>query len=80
MVNPLGAVTRLTILKGFTVAAVYDDRFFNAKENAVSALDTVMVQTLMRWRTKTGPTLVVDIYWSCETRPCVNYAKSNAAG
>ena len=44
-----------SILKGFTVAEVYDERFSNAKGNAVLALDKVMVQALMRWGAKPGP-------------------------
>ena len=78
-VDAQGAVTQVTILKGFTVAAVYDERFSNAKGNAVPALDKVMVQSLMRWRAKPGPTRVVDIYWSFGTRPWVNYGKSNGS-
>ncbi len=76
-VDTQGAVTQVTILKGFTVAAVYDERFSNAKGNTVPALDKVMVQALMRWRAKPGPMRVVDIYWSFGTRPWVNYGKSN---
>ena len=75
-VDTQGAVTQVTILKGFTVAAVYDERFSNAKGNAVPALDKVMVQALMRWQAKAGPMRVVDIYWSFGTRPWVNYGKS----
>ena len=78
-VDAEGSVTRVTILKGFTVAAVYDERFSNAKGNAVPALDKVMVQSLMRWRAKPGPMRVVDIYWSFGTRPWVNYGKSNGS-
>jgi hypothetical protein len=78
-VDTQGAVTQVTILKGFTVAAVYDERFSNAKGNAVPALDKVMVQALMRWRAKPGPMRVVDIYWSFGTQPWVNYGKSSAA-
>ena len=78
-VDTQGAVTQVTILKGFTVAAVYDERFSNAKGNAVPALDKVMVQALMRWRAKPGPMRVVDIYWSFGTRPWVNYGKSNGS-
>ena len=78
-VDTQGAVTEVTILKGFTVAAVYDERFSNAKGNAVPALDKVMVQALMRWRAKPGPMRVVDIYWSFGTRPWVNYGKSNGS-
>jgi hypothetical protein len=78
-VDAQGAVTQVTILKGFTVAAVYDERFSNAKGNAVPALDQVMVQALKRWRAKPGPMRVVDIYWSFGTRPWVNYGKSNGS-
>ena len=78
-VDTQGAVTQVTILKGFTVAAVYDERFSNAKGNAVPALDQVMVKALMRWRAKPGPMRVVDIYWSFGTRPWVNYGKSNGS-
>jgi hypothetical protein len=41
-VDAQGAVTQVSILKGVTVAAVYDERFSNAKGNAVPALDKVM--------------------------------------
>ena len=78
-VDAQGAVTQVAILKGFTVAAVYDERFSNVKGNAVPALDNVMVQALMRWRAKPGPMRVVDIYWSFGTRPWVNYGKSNGS-
>ena len=78
-VDAQGAVTQVTILKGFTVTAVYDERFSDVKGNAVPALDKVMVQALMRWRAKPGPTRVVDIYWSFGTRPWVNYGKSNVS-
>src|SRR5881227_3626234 len=78
-VDAQGAVTQVTILKGFTVTAIYDERFSNVKGNAVPALDKVMVQALMRWRAKPGPTRVVDIYWSFGTRPWVNYGKSNVS-
>ena len=78
-VDAQGAVTQVTILKGFTVNAVYDERFSNIKGNAVPALDQVMVQALMRWRAKPGPMRVVDIYWSFGTDPWVNYGKSNAS-
>jgi hypothetical protein len=78
-VDARGAVTQVTILKGFTVATVYDERFSNAKGNTVPALDKVMVQSLMRWRAKPGPMRVVDIYWSFGTRPWVNYGKSNGS-
>ena len=79
VVDPKGAVNQVTILKGFTVTAVYDERFSNVKGNAVPALDNVMVQALMRWRATPGPTRVVDIYWSFGTQPWVNYGKSGAA-
>ena len=78
-VDTQGAVTQVTILKGFAVAAVYDERFSDVKGNAVPALDQVMVQALTRWRAKPGPTRVVDIYWSFGTRPWVNYGKSNVS-
>jgi hypothetical protein len=78
-VDAQGAVNQVTILKGFTVSAVYDERFSDVKGNAVPAFDKVMVQTLMRWRAKPGPTRVVDIYWSFGTRPWVNYGKSNVS-
>jgi len=78
-VDAEGAVTQVTILKGFTVAAVYDERFSNVKGNAVPALDNVMVQALKRWRAKPGTMRVVDIYWSFGTRPWVNYGKSNGS-
>jgi hypothetical protein len=77
-VDAQGTVTQVTILKGFTVTAVYDERFPDVKGNAVPALDKVMVQALMRWRAKTGQSRVVDIYWSFGTHPWVNYGKSNA--
>jgi hypothetical protein len=78
-VDAQGTVAQVTILKGFTVTAVYDERFSDVKGNAVPALDNVMVQALMRWRAKPGPTRVVDIYWSFGTRPEVNYGKSNVS-
>src|SRR6266481_3480942 len=78
-VDAQGAVTQVTILKGFTVTAIYDERFSNVKGNAVPALDKVMVQALMRWRAKPGPQRVVDIYWSFGTQPWVNYGKSNVS-
>lgn len=78
-VDAQGAVTRVTILKGFTVTAVYDERFSAVKGNAVPALDKVMVQALMRWRGKPGQPRVVDIYWSFGMRPWVNYGKPNAS-
>jgi hypothetical protein len=76
-VDARGTVTQVNILKGFTVTAIYDERFSDVKGNAVPALDKVMVQALMRWRAKPGPTRVVDIYWSFGTRPWVNYGKPN---
>jgi hypothetical protein len=79
VVDAQGAVNQVTILKGFTVAAVYDERFSNVKGNAVPALDNVMVHALMRWRAKAGPMRVVDIYWSFGTRPWVNYGKSDVS-
>src|SRR5215472_4085516 len=72
VVDAQGAVTQVTILKGFTVTAVYDERFSNVKGNSVPALDQVMVQALMRWRAKLGPMRVVDIYWSFGTQPWKN--------
>jgi len=78
-VDAQGTVTHVTILKGFTVTEVYDERFSDVKGNAVPALDKLMVQALMRWRAKPGPTRVVDIYWSFGTRPWVNYGKSNVS-
>ena len=78
-VDAHGAVTEVTILKGFTVTAIYDERFSNMKGTTVPALDKMMVQALMRWRAKSGPTRVVDIYWSFGTRPWVNYGKSNVS-
>ena len=80
IVDAQGAVNQVTILKGFTVTAVYDERFSSAKGNAVPALDQVMVQALMRWRAKPGPMRVVDIYWSFGTHSWVNYGKSNGHG
>ena len=78
-VDAQGTVSQVTILKGFTVTAVYDERFSDVKGNAVPALDKIMVQALMRWRAKPGPTRVVDIYWSFGTHPWVNYGKRNAS-
>jgi hypothetical protein len=63
-VDAQGAVTQVATVKGFTVTAVYDDRFSNSKGNPVPALDKVMLQALSRWRAKPGPPRVVDIYWS----------------
>jgi hypothetical protein len=78
-VDTQGTVTQVTILKGFTVTAVYDERFSNLKGNSVPALDGVMRQALMRWRAKPGPQRIVDIYWSFGTQPWVNYGKPNGA-
>ena len=78
-VDAQGAVTQVTILKTFTVTAVYDERFSNVKGNAVPALDKVMVQALMRWRAKPGPQRAVDIYWSFGTQPWLNYGKLNGS-
>jgi hypothetical protein len=78
-VDGQGAVTQVTILQGFTVTAIYDERFSDVKGNTVPALDKVMVQALMRWRARPGPTRVVDIYWSFGTRPWMNYGKSNVS-
>ena len=75
VVDAQGKVTQVTILKGFTVTAVYDERFSDVKGNAVPGLDQVMVQALMRWRAKPGPVRIVDIYWSFGTQPWVNYGK-----
>ena len=63
-VDAQGAVTQVTILKGFIVTVVHDDRFSSSKGNAVPALDKVMLQALSRWRAKPGPARVVDVYWS----------------
>jgi hypothetical protein len=79
VVDTQGAVNQVTILKGFTVNAVYDERFSNIKGNAVPALDQVMVQALSRWRAKPGPMRVVDIYWSFGSQPWVNYGKPGPA-
>ena len=78
-VDTQAAVTQVTILKGFTVTAIYDERFSNVKGNAVPALDKVMVQALMRWRAKPGQSRVVDIYSSFGTRPWLNYGKPNVS-
>ncbi|MGE5302816.1 MAG: hypothetical protein ACM3TN_05775 [Alphaproteobacteria bacterium] len=78
-VDAQGAVTQATILKGFSVTAVYDERFSNVKGNSVPALDEVMRQALLRWRAKPGPPRVVDIYWSFGSQPWLNYGKPNAA-
>ena len=78
-VDAQGAVTQVTMLKGFAVTAVYDERFSDVKGNAVPALDQVMVQALMRWRAKRGPVRVVDIYWSFGTQPWANYGKGNVS-
>ena len=79
IVDPQGAVSQVTIMKGFTVTAVYDERFSDIKGNAVPALDQVMVQALRRWRAKPGPMRVVDIYWSFGTQRSVNYGKSTGS-
>jgi len=79
ILDPQGAVSQVTIVKGFTVTAVYDERFSDIKGNAVPALDQVMVQALQRWRAKPGPMRVVDIYWSFGTQRSVNYGKSNGS-
>ena len=76
-VDAQGAVTQVTTLKGFTVAAVYDERFSDIKGNAVPALDKVTLQALTRWRAKPGAMRVVDVHWSFGTRPWVNYGKPN---
>jgi hypothetical protein len=77
VVDGQGAVSQVSILKGFTVTAVYDERFSDTKGNAVPALDQVMVQALQRWRAKPGPMRIVDIYWSFGTQPWMNYGKGN---
>ena len=79
VVDTHGKVNQVTILKGFTVSAVYDERFSNVKGNAVPALDQVMIQALGRWRAKPGPMRVIDIYWSFGAHPEVNYGKGNAS-
>jgi hypothetical protein len=79
IVDAQGAVTQVAILKGFTVTAVYDERFSDVKGNAVPGLDQVMVQALQRWRARPGSMRVVDIYWSFGTQPWVNYGKSNGS-
>ena len=78
-VDAQGTVTQVTVFKGFTVTAVYDERFSDVKGNAVPALDKVMVEALMRWRAKPGSVRLVDIYWSFGARPEVNYGKSNGS-
>ena len=79
-VNGNGAVTQVSTLKGFTVTAVYDERFSNIKGTSVPALDRVMIEALMRWRAKPGPMRIIDVYWSFGARPEVNYGKSNGSG
>jgi hypothetical protein len=79
VVDARGAVTQVNIVKGFTVTAVYDERFSDTKGNAVPTLDQVMVQALMRWRAKPGPLRIIDIYWSFGTQPWVNYGKGHAS-
>lgn len=76
-VDAQGAVTQVTTLKGFTVAAVYDERFSDLRGNPVPALDKVMLQALIRWRAKPGAMRVVDVHWSFGTRRWMNYGKSN---
>jgi Carbohydrate phosphorylase len=49
-VDAQGAVTQVTILKGFTVAAGYDERFSNVRGDPVPALDKVMLQALPQER------------------------------
>ncbi|HEX5490078.1 MAG TPA: hypothetical protein VFX07_02360 [Candidatus Udaeobacter sp.] len=78
VVDGQGAVTQVTILKGFTVTAVYDERMSDMKGNAVPELDKVMIQALQRWRAHSGPMRIVDIYWSFGPQPWVNYGKGNA--
>jgi hypothetical protein len=78
-VDAQGKVTQVTVLKGFAVTAVYDERFSYLKGNPVPALDELMRQALGRWRAKPGPQRVVDIYWSFGTQPWVNYGKPNEA-
>lgn len=78
-VDAQGAITQVTILKGFTITAVYDERFSSSKGNSLPFLDKAMLNALMRWRAKPGPARVVDVYWSFGTRPWVNYGKTNAA-
>jgi hypothetical protein len=78
VVNAQGTVTQVSVLKGFAVTAVYDERMSDVKGNAVPALDQVMIQALQRWRAKPGPMRVVDIYWSFGPHPWVNYGKGNA--
>jgi len=78
-IDPQGGVTQVTILKRFTVAAVYDERFSNLKGNPVPGLDQVMLEALKRWRAKPGPPRVVDIYWSFGTQSWLNYGKPNSA-
>jgi hypothetical protein len=74
-VDPQGVVTQVTVLKGFTVAASYDERFSDIKGNPVPALDKITLQALTRWRAKPGPMRIVDLYWSFGTQPWVNYGK-----
>jgi hypothetical protein len=76
-VDAQGAVNQVTILKGFTVSAVYDERFSDIKGNLVPALDKIILPALARWRAKPGPIRVVDVYWSFGPRPWENYGKSN---
>jgi hypothetical protein len=77
VVDGQGAVTQVSILRAFTVTAVYDERMSDVKGNAVPGLDQAMIQALQRWRAKPGPMRVIDIYWSFGTQPWVNYGKGN---
>jgi hypothetical protein len=76
-VDAQGAVHQVSILKGFTVLAVYDERFSDIKGNSVPALDKIITPVLARWRAKPGPMRVVDVYWSFGPRPWENYGKPN---
>jgi hypothetical protein len=78
VIDGRGTVTQVSILKGFTVTVVYDERFSNIKGNAIPGLDQVMVQALQRWRAKPGPMRIIDIYWSFGTQPWINYGKGNS--
>jgi len=76
-VDAQGTVKQVTILKGFTVLAVYDERFSDIKGNLVPALDKIITPALARWRAKPGPMRVVDVYWSFGPRAWENYGKPN---
>jgi len=65
--------------KGFTITAAYDERSSNSKGNSLAFLVKGMLNALMRWRAKPGPTRIADVYRSFGTHPWVNYAKPNAA-